>query len=57
MRALLSTYGSRENIESIAGVVMLLGAPGAESRIYAPPAFSDLFGFVGVPSAEIGVWR
>jgi len=42
MRALLSTYGSRGDVEPVVGLAVQLGALGAELRVCAPPAAADL---------------
>jgi vancomycin aglycone glucosyltransferase len=55
MRVLLSTYGSRGDVEPTVGLAVQLGALGAEVRVCAPPDFAELLADVGVVS--IGVWR
>ena len=57
MRALLSTYGSRGDVEPMVGLAVQLGAVGAEVRVCAPPAFAELLAGVGVPLMPIGGWR
>jgi vancomycin aglycone glucosyltransferase len=42
MRVLLSTYGSRGDVEPMAGLAAALRALGAEVRVCAPPDFADL---------------
>ena len=42
MRVLLSTYGSRGDVEPMVGL-------GAEVRVCAPPDFAELLARVGVP--------
>ena len=37
MRVLLSTYGSRGDLEAMVGLAVRLRALGAEVRVYAPP--------------------
>jgi vancomycin aglycone glucosyltransferase len=54
MRALLSTYGSRGDVEPMVGLVVQLGALGAEVRVCAPPDFTELLAGVGVPLVPIG---
>jgi vancomycin aglycone glucosyltransferase len=40
MRALLSTYGSRGDVEPMVGLAVQLEALGAEARVCAPPEFA-----------------
>ena len=54
MRVLLSTYGSRGDVEPMVGLAVQLGAPGAEVRVCAPPDFGELLAGVGVPLVPIG---
>jgi vancomycin aglycone glucosyltransferase len=54
MRALLSTYGSRGDVEPTVGLAVQLGALGAEVRVCAPPDFAELLAGVGVPLVPIG---
>ncbi len=42
MRVLLSTYGSRGDVEPMVGLAARLRALGAEVRVCAPPDFADL---------------
>ena len=42
MRVLLSTYGSRGDVEPMAGLAVQLGALGAEVRVCAPSDFAEL---------------
>jgi vancomycin aglycone glucosyltransferase len=53
MRVLLSTYGSRGDVEPMAGLGAQLQALGAEVRVCAPPdqEFADLLSRAGVPLA------
>jgi vancomycin aglycone glucosyltransferase len=37
MRVLLSTYGSRGDVEPMVGIAVQLGPLGAEVRVCAPP--------------------
>jgi len=57
MRVLLSTYGSRGDVEPIVGLAVQSRALGAEVRVCAPPDFAELLAHVGVPLVPIGVWR
>ena len=57
MRVLLSTYGSRGDVESMAGLAVQLRTLGAEVRVCAPPDCAELLGNVGVPLVPIGVWQ
>jgi vancomycin aglycone glucosyltransferase len=54
MRVLLSTYGSRGDVEPMAGFAGALRALGAEVRVCAPPDFADLLDRVGVPLIPAG---
>jgi vancomycin aglycone glucosyltransferase len=54
MRALLSTYGSRGDVEPMVGLAVQLAALGAEVRVCAPPDFAELLAGVGVPLVPIG---
>ena len=57
MRVLLSTYGSRADVEPMAGLAVQLRTLGAEVRVCAPPDCAELLGNVGVPLVPIGVWQ
>jgi vancomycin aglycone glucosyltransferase len=57
MRVVLSTYGSRGDVEPMAGVAVRLQALGAEVWVCAPPDCAELLARVGVPLVPIGVWR
>jgi len=57
MRVVLSTYGSRGDIEPMAGVAVKLRTLGAEVRACASPDFAELLGTVGVRLVPIGGWR
>jgi vancomycin aglycone glucosyltransferase len=60
MRVLLSTYGSRGDVEPIVALAVQLRALGAEVRVCAPPdqEFAELLGRVGLPLAPFGKpWR
>jgi vancomycin aglycone glucosyltransferase len=54
MRVLLSTYGSRGDVEPMVELAVQLGALGAEVRVCAPPDFAELLAGVGVPLVPIG---
>src|ERR687897_144685 len=47
MLVLLSTYGSRGDVEPMGGL-------GAEMRVCAPPDFAELLARVGVPLVPVG---
>jgi hypothetical protein len=53
---LLSTYGSRGDVEPMVGLAVRLRALGAEVRVCAPPdkEFAELLAGVGVPLMPIG---
>jgi hypothetical protein len=57
MRVVLSTYGSRGDVEPMAGLAVQLRTLGAEVRVCAPPDCAELLARVGVPLVPIGVWR
>jgi len=56
MRVLLSTYGSRGDVEPLAGLAVRLRELGVEVRVCAPPdqEFVDLLAGVGVPVVPFG---
>jgi vancomycin aglycone glucosyltransferase len=54
MRVLLSTYGSRGDVEPMVGLAVRLRALGAEVRVCAPPDFAELLARVGVPLVPVG---
>jgi vancomycin aglycone glucosyltransferase len=54
MRVLLSTYGSRGDVEPMVGLAVHLEALGAEVRVCAPLDFAELLAGVGVPLVPIG---
>ena len=54
MRVLLSTYGSRGDVEPMVGLAVRLRALGADGRVCAPPDCARL-AEIGVTPA--GVWR
>jgi vancomycin aglycone glucosyltransferase len=53
MRILLSTYGSRGDVEPLVGLAVALQSLGAEAVVSAPPdqEFVDLLARAGVPLA------
>jgi vancomycin aglycone glucosyltransferase len=57
MRVVLSTYGSRGDVEPITGLAVQLQALGAEARVCAPPDCAELLTRGGMPLVSIGVWR
>jgi vancomycin aglycone glucosyltransferase len=54
MRVLLSTWGSRGDVEPMLGLAMALRALGAEVRMCAPPDFTEQLARVGVPMVPVG---
>ncbi len=54
MRVLLSTYGSRGDVEPMVGLAVQLRALGAEAWVCAPPDFAELLARVGVPLVPVG---
>jgi vancomycin aglycone glucosyltransferase len=54
VRVLLSTYGSRGDVEPMAGLAGALRELGTEVRVCAPPDFADLMDRVGVPLVPAG---
>src|SRR5882672_2277158 len=54
MRVLLSTWGSRGDVEPFLGFAVALRELGAEVRMCAPPDFADLLARVGVPMVSAG---
>ncbi|MFF1655068.1 glycosyltransferase [Streptomyces sp. NPDC058255] len=56
VRVLLSTYGSRGDVEPLVGLAVELRALGAEVRVCAPPDedFARLLAGVGVPMVAVG---
>lgn len=54
MRVLLMAYGSRGDVEPMAGLGVQLKALGAEVRVCAPPDFADFLDGVGLPLVPIG---
>ncbi len=56
MRVLLTTWGSRGDVEPLAGLAVALRELGAEARVCAPPDedFAKLLARVGVPLVPLG---
>ncbi|MGW9212856.1 glycosyltransferase [Embleya sp. NPDC055664] len=54
MRVLLSTFGSRGDVEPMLGLAMRLRELGAEVLLCAPPDFAELPTRVGVPMVPLG---
>ncbi|MFP1628290.1 glycosyltransferase [Streptomyces sp. 5K101] len=56
MRVLLSTYGSRGDVEPLVGLAVRLRELGAEARVCAPPDedFAQRLAGVGVPLVPVG---
>jgi vancomycin aglycone glucosyltransferase len=56
MRVLLSTYGSRGDVEPLVGLAVQLRALGAEARVCAPPdeEFAQRLAGIGVPLVPVG---
>jgi vancomycin aglycone glucosyltransferase len=57
MRVLLSTNGSRGDVEPMAGLAVQLQALGAEVRVCTSPHFAELLPGVGVPLVPTGASR
>ncbi|MGB6163676.1 MAG: glycosyltransferase [Pseudonocardiaceae bacterium] len=55
MRVLLSTYGSRGDVEPLVGLAVRLRALGAEVRVCAPPDFAQRLAGVGVALVATGM--
>jgi vancomycin aglycone glucosyltransferase len=54
MRVLLTTWGSRGDVEPLVGLAVQLRAFGAEARVCAPPDFEELLARVGVEMVPAG---
>lgn len=54
MRVLLSTWGSRGDVEPLLGLALELRAQGVDVRLCAPPDFAGRVGEVGVPFVSLG---
>ena len=57
MRLALSTYGSRGDVEPMAGLAVQLRTLDAEVRVCASSDCAALLARVGVPPVLIGLWR
>jgi vancomycin aglycone glucosyltransferase len=56
MRVVFLMYGSRRDVEPMAGLAMQLRTLGTEVRVCTPPDYAERAP-VGVPLVPIGVWR
>ncbi|HEX4063422.1 MAG TPA: glycosyltransferase [Streptosporangiaceae bacterium] len=54
MRVLLSTYGSRGDVEPLVALAVQLQAIGVEARMCVPPDFAERLAEVGVPMVPTG---
>lgn len=54
MRVLLSTWGSRGDVEPLLGLALELRAQGVDVRMCAPPDFAERVAEVGVPFVTMG---
>lgn len=54
MRVLLSTWGSRGDVEPLLGLALALRAEGADVRMCAPPDFAERVAEVGVEFVSLG---
>ena len=54
MRVLLSTYGTRGDVEPVVGLAVRLRALGAQVRVCAPPDFTELLAAADLPLVPIG---
>ena len=54
MRVLLTTWGSRGDVEPLAGLAVALRELGAEARVCAPPDCAERLAEVGVPLVPVG---
>ncbi|SMD11754.1 glycosyltransferase [Kibdelosporangium aridum] len=54
MRVLMSTYGSRGDVEPLVALALRLRELGAEVRMCAPPDFAQRMADVGVPFVPVG---
>jgi vancomycin aglycone glucosyltransferase len=54
MRVLLSTHGSRGDVEPLVALAVRLRELGAEVRVCAPPDFAELLAGAGVPLVPVG---
>src|SRR5690348_18370148 len=55
VRVLLSTYGSRGDVEPLVGLAVQLRELGAEVRMCAPPDCAERLAEVGVPLVPFGL--
>ncbi|WP_328608626.1 glycosyltransferase [Amycolatopsis sp. NBC_00345] len=54
MRVLLSTFGSRGDVEPLLALTMQLRSQGADVRVCAPPDFAELLAGAGVTLVPVG---
>jgi len=54
MRVLLSTIGSRGDVQPMVALALQLRELGQEVRICAPPDFSEWIGTLGIPFVAVG---
>ncbi|MDT7562269.1 MAG: vancomycin aglycone glucosyltransferase [Pseudonocardiales bacterium] len=54
MRVLLSTYGSRGDVEPVVALAVRLRELGAQVRVCAPPDFAERLAGVGLPMMPVG---
>ena len=54
MRVLLSTIGSRGDVQPLVALALQLRTLGQEVHLCAPPDFSDWIGGLGIPVTPIG---
>jgi vancomycin aglycone glucosyltransferase len=54
MRVLLSTIGSRGDVQPVVALALQLRELGQEVRICAPPDFGEWIGTLGIPFVPIG---
>jgi vancomycin aglycone glucosyltransferase len=54
VRVLLSTWGSRGDVEPLLGLALELRAQGVDVRMCAPPDFAERLAEVGVPFVSLG---
>jgi vancomycin aglycone glucosyltransferase len=54
MRALLSTIGSRGDVQPLVALALQLRALGQEVRLCVPPDFRDWIDSLGIPVTPIG---
>src|SRR5256885_2386075 len=54
MRVLLSTIGSRGDVQPLVALALQLRGLGHEARICAPPDFHDWIGTFGIPFVPVG---